>query len=342
MVNNSEEKDFVPLQETTRSLLLAMKVFGLFHDPSVASRIQPEHCLRTHRSGIQQTAFTYISTAYSGIITLVLLLNLLRYIPAFFVGHDFTSELTVFRVIVIGWYFNCFLNIAIIFYACYRKDRLNKFFEYYNKISTDEIARKLKIQTNCARFRRNVCLGTIIAIVLVLFNTVGSLYMVFSDLENGSAIVMTNPLPVHYSSLALVAILSLYCSAAWILPVVFVITFASVLRHQLGTVTKSIKDLMDTKEKCVIRRLNDFRLKHLHYTKAIDLLDRDFQYLFAALYITALWMCCFILYQLVNTKDLPTFSMIMYGAWLTSNIVIVLALSISAAHVNDQVRYDFG
>ena len=334
---SEEDPVFVPLQETSRPLLLALRVFGLYHDPSEPSKIAPEHSFSAHRSGVKHTTFTYISTAYSGIITLVLLLNILRYIPAFFVGHEFNSELTVFRVIVAGYFFNCFLNTAILFFACHKSDRLNAFFGYYNKISTDEIARKLKIRTSCPKLRRRVLLISLIAVGLVLLNTGGGLYVTFYDIKGGSATTFTNPFPTHFTTLAMVSIVTLYCSAAWIIPVVFITTFASVLRYQLGVVTESIKDLMDTREKCVIKRLNDFRIKHLHFTRAIGLLDRDFKYLFATSYISSLWLCCFILYQLINSNDLPTVSAIIYGTWLASYLLIVISISIAAAHVNGQV-----
>ena len=340
IMNSSEEnQDFEPLQKTTKPLLLVMKVFGLYHDPSIQSRILPELSPTAVKRVKKHTASAYILTAYSGLVTLFLLLNILRYIPAFFVGHQYTSnhELTVFRVILAGWYFNCFLNTAILFYACHKNGRLNGFFGYYNKISTDEIARKLKTQTNCANFRRKVLLNSLVAVGLVLLNVVGSLYIAFMDLEGGSATVATNPFPIHFTTLAIVSIVTVYCSAAWSIPVVFVTTLASVLRYQLGIVTYRIRDLMHTKEKCVIKKLNDFRIKHLHYTNAIDLLDRDFQYLFAASYVCSIWICCFTLYQLVNTKDLPTGSAIMYGVWLSCNLLIVLIISISAARVTDQV-----
>ncbi|KAK3092802.1 hypothetical protein FSP39_007364 [Pinctada imbricata] len=327
-----------PLHTTTKTLLTAMKLFGIYHELPLNHVTASTEDVNSEKNPTCVFQFRgKILKIYCAFLSVFLLFNSLRYVAAIFIDDGNKDGLTVLRIVIYGWIINGLLNSISLFVACHKKDRLHKFFECYNKICSDETASEIGLNKKCSRFRRIVATCTIVAMVITVGNAAGFTYLTLSDPKQPIGTVMTNPFGVNFASLALVVLVCLYCTAVWMLPVAFLVSFCIILRYQMKTLRESLEKIVDLGEEKAIRKIIDYRLKHLQLTKLISMLDVDFRYLFGWLHVSGIWTSCFNLYQIINDDSAELLLFTMYITWLVFYQVGVFGTSIAAACLSDEV-----
>ena len=84
-----------------------------------------------------------------------------------------------------------------------------------------------------------------------------------------------------------------------------------------------------------------YKRKYVHEVLVnclVSLIDRDFGYYFAVLFVFSIGLACFILYVILRTaKEIIVFVMLFY--YLFSILALLMAISVSAAFVNEAVSF---
>ncbi|XP_062610018.1 uncharacterized protein LOC134271816 [Saccostrea cucullata] len=333
-----DREDFTPIQTHLRPFLVLLQCFALHYPENGQSLSHMKKIKAVHpmESPTRESKLS-VQFVYCLVILIIMSLNVLRYIPSFWVGYDFIPNLTTPRVINIVWFCQCFFNSVFIFKTCSRYGNLHAFIHFYNSISTDEISRRLNLKTSYVKFRKIVWFMVAIGSGMIIFNVTGCFLIIFIEENKTFEILQTDPFPASRLVTLPILIVGLYCFAAWLLPLGLVALLLLLIKYQFDTITSRLQKLLKEDGQKAIFKINEIRLKHLQITKAVEILDRDIRLFFAGVYLAGILICCFIAYNLINRKISGTFEMVMYLYWLIMNKIIIISSSVLAAQVNEAV-----
>ncbi|XP_077981992.1 uncharacterized protein LOC144437000 [Glandiceps talaboti] len=336
-----EVRDSLTFYEAMWPLILAMKMFGLWHSNNVIdpqSRKQNTDAKR----GILKTIFCL--RTYCIFVILVLWLNVFRYVPAFFYGppNAMLEEKLFAKVIYVAFLLQCAGNATVMFYATSKLDKLPKFFHHWEgRIQTSEENR-----VDLAFVRRRSVVFTVLAVIYIIFHLIYRSYCIFGPNEwmNNSTVVFVAPFPDSLSIHACFLVVDVFECASWVYSIFFYILICLVIRNQFQLFDKRLdKAVIIAYEKNggMPENFEELRCQHQELCVAVNHSNGGlFTYINVIAYGTMLPLVCFLLHQLLFSQTYADdiSDIMMYVIWLISIFINVPLVSWTAAIVNTRAH----
>ncbi|XP_069119072.1 uncharacterized protein [Argopecten irradians] len=331
---SDSRRKYSSLSHMIRPILFMMKVFGIYFQEtsSIGQESDTEHSVTKHKPKV--AFFKW----YSVCMTVLSGLNVARYLPSFWVGVDFVPHLTVSRVILICWIVQCFFYRLCLLHAFWCDNRLAEYFSFFDKLMTDTCHVHLK--PTCVKARRCSIIVVILTCFVILLTSSTNVYFLVTSTDPGYMTSVCNPFPQTLGFKIFFLVLHTVEIGAWTVPVGFQVTLLIILRDTFTSFTNELCKITKDERGHLWQKMEDIRGKHLQLCKAVAILDRDTKYLISVNFSTNIFLVCFILYQMVATNiQIHVMGYIMFAFWLVMNFSFIASVSITAAQVNEQVRF---
>ena len=312
---------------------MSLAMFGLYYKSKVVS-IPNDEELHYKPS---------ILFVYNIFVLLLLWACFVKTVVAFFFNNELSTKSIMLTLIAISWQLQVSMNALITIKASHPiyGNVCNTYRYYSSKVETK--LSELGIQTDSKAMKRNLLIAFIFGWICVLCNV--TFLIVIFTLPPGS--VQNTVLSLYMCLLpdtpvikVILVILQIFHSAAWVFPVVYFFTIASILKCAFQScnlaLRKELTNLTDQESTTNVTRLSEIRQLHLSICKSVEMLDRDFKYLLTNLYVTSIPLACFIIYSLVKTQP-DLFHTITYVFWAIAGDCCVIFASGFAASINKAV-----
>ena len=330
-----EEHDtFIPICKIFRPLLIVMTLVGLYHDSG------REICITDNGEHIamDRSFRRRLAKYYHLFITILMIVNAIRYIPSFWVGQHGVEGLTINRVITCTWLIQCAITGIILYVMCEKRTLMPEFISKYNSLMTDEIANCIKLRSGNATLKIYARVATTFAVVFAFSNFV--INVALSIVNEGFRIAMVNPFDHDNIITTVILMIPLFfASTAWIFPTFFFIGISCAISLQFKALNnifvKTFKDENNSQLKC----FKHLRRKHNQLCQAIDILDRTFRYLIMNYFGINIFLNMFIVYNLINDASSDTFTFATNLIWLSVITIMVLVISYFCTNVTEWVSY---
>ncbi|KAK6183507.1 hypothetical protein SNE40_010977 [Patella caerulea] len=306
------------VHDILRPLLKCMQLFGIYYD-------------KFERRSTSGRLFNF-SKIYCVFAMVLIWINVLRYIPSFWVGFDYQPNQTVNRVIKQTWLLQCAITASIILWHCRKGSWDGFYYAWYGVITTGCWSNHINKKT--MKMRRICKLFLFLAIVYFIFNILSSLLAV--TLFN-SSVWITNPFPPNVEIAIVILILELFDLAAWIFPVIYMIAICYCVKLAFSMVTMCLESSVQ-KLQGFPDDLNDIRLLHLKLCRMVEHLDKPVSIWIVNVVGCNIFLACFIMYDLVRNDQNVIAVLILKYSWLTNNILTVFITCWFIAAVNEEAH----
>ena len=327
-IRNEQGTMYSPLETHLKPLTNCLQLFGLY----IPSNVKHENATKTGVETDHSKKYIRFFRMYCYVWFAISTFWVLRYLPAFWVGLDFKPDQTANRVIYVSWMTQCYINMIFILRASSSSDRLPAFYKHFNSILTDRCSDMINFKSQCLGVQKRIKIATIAAWFVMFVNMAFSLYLSF----NGANDLIKDPFSSDIS-FYLFLILGQWYTASWIFPIVFFVSIMSIVCLQFTNFVDAFERFIQGDRICLFDNIRHLRIKHLQLCKCVSILEKDIKFVIGGVYITTLFLSCFIIYQMVTVSGLQTLHYCTYGLWLICNISLLLAISVAASLVNEQV-----
>ena len=321
------------LDKVTARIMLCMTAFGIHHGWKNVT--EPEN-----KTVYRKTSRVIV---YNIIVLLLLWSIFIQKVVALIFEKERSSKTVMPKLTSICWHLQVSLNATIMIKASHPTfGNLGKAHKYYStKILTN--IRELRIKTYSKGMRRKILIGFVTGWCCILLD-VASLITIFTLppglIQDTVASGFLSPIPVTLWTKILIVILHVFCSGAWILPVLYFIILATGFGNAFRTLEHALQEeLNDQKNKndgVSSERLTVLRMLHLDICKAVEIVDSDFKYLLANLCATSIPLACFIVYSLVKVEA-ALFEIFLYIFWLIVGDSCLIVASWFAVSLHESV-----
>ena len=326
---DTEPETYLPLQYNLKPLIKSLQFFGLYIPKNIYNADSMDDSKK--RLGFGKLGLQFFKV-YAYVWLIISTFWLLRYIPSFWVGIDYKPGFTTIRIVQLSWMIQCYTNTIFILRASTSPDRLPAFYQHFNTILTDGCSNCIKMKPNCINVRTRVRVATSIAWIFFASNvTIITFYT-----NRGLNVTVSDPFSSDVSYYVFLCI-GVWEVGAWIFPIVFNVGILNIVRFQFKSFAALLEKSMKENPNLVLTNIRQMRLKHVQLCKCVTILEKDIKYVIASVYVTTLFIACFIVFQMVTTSELNTIEYVIYSGWLAQNIGLLLAISIAAALVNEEV-----
>jgi hypothetical protein len=330
-----EEHDtFIPICKIFRPLLNVMTLVGLYHDSG------KEICVTANGENIamDKSFRRRLVKYYHLFITILMIVNAMRYIPSFWVGQHDVQGLTINRVMTCSWLIQCAITGIILYVMCEKSTLMPEFINKYNSLMTDEIAKCIKLRSGNATLKIYARVATTFAVLFAFANFVMTITLCI--VNEGFRIAMVNPFDHdNIITTVMITIPLFFASTTWIFPTFFFIGISCAVSLQFkalnNKLVKTFKDENHSQLKC----FKHLRRKHNQLCQAIDILDRTFRYLIMNYFGINIFLNMLIVYNLINAASSDTFAFTSNLIWFIANTIMVLVISYFCTNVTEWVSY---
>ena len=173
---------------------------------------------------------------------------------------------------------------------------------------------------------------------LMAFNTVLYGLILFLPSESLQPLVdsVISPLPDSMASRVIFFFLSLYCSAAWLMPFGIFTAVCLTLIHQCHRLRKTLRLTASANE---VRRIKILRQQHSSLCGSVRKVDNLFKFLTLVVYVTNIPMVCFLLFDLIFSRPNGVTTKLTLSFWFVTVALIMIIVSFLGAHLNSKVSY---
>ena len=173
---------------------------------------------------------------------------------------------------------------------------------------------------------------------LMAFNTVlyGLILFLPSESLQPLADSVISPLPDSMASRVIFFFLSLYCSAAWLMPFGIFTAVCLTLIHQCHRLRKTLRLTASANE---IRRIKILRQQHSSLCGSVRKVDNLFKFLTLVVYVTNIPLVCFLLFDLIFSRPNGVTTQLTLSFWFVTVALIMIIVSFLGAHLNSKVSY---
>ena len=173
---------------------------------------------------------------------------------------------------------------------------------------------------------------------LMAFNTVLYGLILFLPSESLQPLVdsVISPLPDSMASRVIFFFLSLYCSAAWLMPFGIFTAVCLTLIHQCHRLRKTLRLTASANE---VRRIKILRQQHSSLCGSVRKVDNLFKFLTLVVYVTNIPMVCFLLFDLIFSRPTGVTTQLTLSFWFVTVALIMIIVSFLGAHLNSKVSY---
>ena len=336
-----------------RPILTSMSLLGLFYSPCKPNTVpdaDPGNENRTnegtdaHSPSSRLACIRRISLGsryYCLLVCFSIWFQLLRFLPAYWVGIDHQKGMLQTRVVTTCWYLQCALNATIMYRGCTKPEQLQSFVvalkehsvKYPSYVPSEQqvgqLKRRLRVTTTIS-WTFNILNILLVGLTLLDMHETSKLY----------AVVFTDPFGTSLPSKIIAMILYCFTSSAWVFPITFSCGFYSYLRLRFKTLTTNLEAAISTSEHYFPPEVETFRRQHIHLCECVRVLDRMMNNLIMASYVTNIPLMCFLMYNLVYSRG-DAFQQGVLAFWLTVNSLNVFFISVWAALVHEEVGHRF-
>ncbi|XP_050407229.1 uncharacterized protein LOC126822383 [Patella vulgata] len=306
------------VHDILRPLLKCMQLFGMYYD--------------RFGSGSTSHRLSKFSKVYSVAVIVLVWINVLRYIPSFWVGFDYQPNHTVNRVIKQTWLLQCAVTTSILLWHC-RKGTWNSFYNtWYGIITTGSWSNYINTKTK--KMRRICKIFLFLGIIYFIFSIFSSL---LSEILFNSSVMLTNPFPANVESAIAIIIFELFDVAAWIFPGMFMIAMCYCLKLAFSMVKLCLESSVQ-KLQGFPDNLNDIRHIHLKLCRMVEHLDKPISLWIVNVVGCNVFLACFIMYDLVRSGQNELVVIILKCSWLTNDILTVFITCWFMAAVNEEAH----
>ena len=331
-------KDLQKLKYFLRFLEWSMAIFGIFQlDNFYAKKIsgKEEHGTKSRRK-----LFQY-HTIYCVAVLTLFVVFFVRSVSIFFIGEDAGENFT-FKIVVATWSFQITLNVAIMLKASHPRWGNQKLACQNWDTKVVALMDCLEVYLNVNKLQKILTAIFVVGCASILLEICLIPTIIFHQTSFGDTIskLFIAPLPINHYTKVILCVLTVYQSVAWIVPVIHMVVTCIVVRSAFKVCKKALRITVDigketnTYPTCLYRQ----RMLHLNITQCLELMDKDFQFMYANVFFTNIPIACFILYQILKTEiDALTLTALIF--WLSSTIIFVTVATIAGAAVNNAVSF---
>ena len=301
-----------------RPLLVLMKLFGLYYkrESDKFGKVRTEKCVY-----------------YCVFLCFLMIVNVIRSFSVYRIGDAFNHAL-VQKVIFTIWSSECTMKSIILLRACYSQKGLPYFFKEWKYVSEDAsldkwgllVMKKYIVLTFLFLTVNSVAFLLILQYVPILNEIY--LEVVWRDaLQFASAAVFN----------AVFGLLAVLNSTSSMFPVSLFVVLSCAVGKQLGDFNNELQLLTDDEE--FHGKFEEFRLRHQHLSGLVDMLDRIFSPMLAAVYCANIPMFCLVLYTMISSTDIHISLVLLNFCWLCFILFQLSVVSYTAAWVNCKVSF---
>ena len=299
-----------------RPLLTLMRIFGVFFRRN------------TNTDGSTNTEITVV---YCAFISLIMILNVARSFTVYRVADQFDHVL-VQRVLFTIWSTECTCKALLMFVYCFSQDGLPLFFrEWYivckdNKLDSFSLVMMKKY--------------IVLALVFILVNSVVfTLVLIYVPmLEHIYLDVVwrdASKSDLKFIYKIVLGGLAILNSSSSMFPVSIFLVLSCAVAKRLRKFTEEFS--ASVKEDDFHDSLQDFRLRHQSLCTLVEILDRIFAPMMAAVFFANIPMFCLVLYTMVTSIDIHISLVLINLFWLSFILLQMTIVSVTAAFVNVKV-----
>ncbi|RDD45163.1 hypothetical protein TrispH2_002586 [Trichoplax sp. H2] len=325
-----------PIIIAIKPILCILKVFGIYYSNREHRTSMLADCqLKKKRS--RKTFFTPLRI-YGLAVCLVLWINTGRFWANIFTYQN-TSWMP-FVILYVLWLFQVAGNVSLYYYMCHRK--LPILFKHISKIQSNESQDFLAC---IGRYTRKRCIYFLIpATIFASINIVFPIFSQFGPITELRAVMDVINSPWQNSTVfpyVYIFAIHVYCTIAWIYPMVLFCLCCLIMAHKFHTLTKRFKKAILRNNSDIIRTLAIYREQHLAYCVITELLSDTFSLFIGYLYVTNLAIACFNLYRLIFNWSVNGLLMnIILIIWFIATTGMTIIISWVASILNAEVQYN--
>ena len=311
-----------------QSVFFPMKLFGLYFE-DMASPCSLED--------VSNRRFSFFAKrSYQCFVLLILWANVCKAIASFGINKDLIESSGVQALVpLLLWYFQTALQATICFFTMNltpKKSGLKSLMMYWNsQPNFDELVAEPYMIKSVKR-------TMLVIYFLVALNTVlyGLIMFLPSESLQPLAKAMFIPFPDSLGVRIVAFIISLYCTAAWLMPFGIFTAVCLTLIHQCHRLRKTVRLTASASE---IRRIKIIRQQHSSLCGSVRKVDNLFKFLTLVVYITNIPLVCFLLYDLIFKSD-GVITQLTLSFWFITVAFIMVSVSFLGAHLNSKVRIE--
>lgn len=175
-----------------RPLHTSLALFGLSHG-SNSSLVEPAKAFDAKAKSKPPHLLSKVKKVYCLFVCCVLSLNVLRYIPSFWVGIDYVPHPTALRIVVLVWFIENAVNCIVLFVFFENKNHFERYVQQYITVISDDISKYLKTNPACQKAKRSMIRALVVGWIMVIFNAVTVGCLLFSNLTPDVTVTLCNP-----------------------------------------------------------------------------------------------------------------------------------------------------
>ena len=297
-------------------LLTLMRLFGLYY----------KRC--ADRKGRMKTEGWMI---YCIFISFLMIVNVLRSFSVYRFGDDFNHAL-VQKVLFTIWSAECALKGVLLIVFCYREDGLPLFFKKWkstcHNVRLDKLCLVMMKKYIFLTFLFLVANSIVFVLALLYVPVLDDIYLEVvwrGALEYGRKEIFKT----------VMGILAILMSTSSMFPVSLFVVLSCAVGKEMNKFTEELASAMYDDD--FHGKVEDFRLRHQNLAALVDILDRIFAPMIAAVYSANIPMFCLVLYTMVTSIEIHISLLLINLFWLCFILLQMTIVSITAAWVNVQV-----
>lgn len=310
-----------------QSVFFPMKLFGLFFE-DMASPCGLEDVSANRRFS------SFAKRSYQCFVLLILWANVCKTMASFGINNDLIDSSGVQALVpLLLWYLQTALQATICFFTMNltpKKSGLKSLVMYWNtQPNFDELVTEPYMIKSVKRTMLLIYFLVVLNVVLY-----GLIMFLPSESLQPLAKAMFIPFPDSLGVRIVTFIISLYCTAAWLMPFGIFTAVCLTLIHQCHRLRKTLRLTASASE---IRRIKIVRQQHSSLCGSVRKVDNLFQFLTLVVYITNIPLVCFLLYDLIFKSD-GVITQLTLSFWFVTVAFIMVSVSFLGAHLNSKVR----
>ena len=322
---NTEHTRKICIIAKLQCMFFTMKLFGLFFEDD-----------RNPRQGnfLNRRMSAFMKRLYQFVVLLVLWLNVGKMLASFWVddAHSNTQG-----VAALFWSLQTALQASICVFTMHitsKKSPLKSLLLYWNSQPNFD---ELVVEPFMIKCVKRTLVVTYFFMVL---NAVFYALIMFQPSESLRVLARSfmSPLPVdNTASKVFSFVVSVYCTAAWVLPFAIFAAVCLTLIHQCRRLRKTLRLTASANE---VRRVKILRQQHSSLCGSVRKVDDLFKFLTLVVYITNIPLVCFLLYHLIFVRYNDATTLVILSFWFLVVLVSMVGVSFLGAHLNNKVGYE--
>ena len=309
-----------------QSVFFPMKLFGLYFE-DVLNPCEQDFSSRRR--------LVFVKRTYQLFVLLILWANFFKTLTAFWIDKDLVSTAGIHALLpLLLWFLQSALQGTICFFTMQltpKKSSLKSLLLYWN---TQPNFHELVTEPYMIKCVKRTLL---VVYFLMVFNAVLYGLILFLPSESLQLLAKTiiSPVPSSIAARVVFFVVSLYCTAAWLMPFAIFTAVCLTLIHQCRHLRKTLRLTASANE---IRRVKILRQQHSSLCGSVRKVDNLFKFLTLVVYLTNIPLVCFLLYDLIFSKSNGVTTQVTLGFWFVTVAFIMMSVSYLGAHLNCKVR----